>query len=160
MFSFVDPRYDLGVEYADSGFCEEYPSDWEYYFDWIPPLNRRRRPAGDGTFCSSPNSPPSKEEYKDPLSIQSEPHLPRPSTSTPSSSVPISSTSRSVFSLPPSSPGSEPLGAYLLRRFLDGENNGTSAVKQPGASQLLLQPLSTPYLTHPSLTIIKNPRVV
>ncbi|KAH9287344.1 hypothetical protein ECG_00727 [Echinococcus granulosus] len=152
MFSFVDPRYDLGVEYADSGFCEEYPSDWEYYFDWIPPLNRRRRPAGDGTFCSSPNSPPLKEEYKDPLSIQSEPHLPRPSTSTPSSSVPISSTSRSVFSLPPSTPGAEPLGAYLLRRFLDGENNGTSA--------LLLQPLSTPYLTPPSLTIIKNPRVV
>ncbi|VDK23195.1 unnamed protein product [Taenia asiatica] len=133
MFSFVGPRYDLEVEYADSGFCEEYPSDWECYFDWIPPLNRKRRPAGDGTFCSSSNSP--LREYKDPLSIQSEPQLPRPSTSAPSPLVPTPSTSRSVSSLLPSAPGTEPLGAYLLRRFLDCDDNGASAAKQPGASQ-------------------------
>ncbi|KAL5111371.1 hypothetical protein TcWFU_001402 [Taenia crassiceps] len=132
MFSLVDPRYDLEAEYADSGFCEEYPSDWECYFDWIPPLNRKRRPAGDGTFCSSSNSP-LKEGYKDPLSIQSEPQLPRPSTSTLSPLVPIPSTWS--VSLPPSAPRTEPLGAYLLRRFLDGDDNGTSAVKQPSASQ-------------------------
>ncbi|VDM17778.1 unnamed protein product [Hydatigera taeniaeformis] len=132
MFPFIDSRYDLEVEYADSGFCEEYPSDWECYFDWIPPLNRKRRPAGDGTFCSSPDSSPLRER-KDPLSTRSDLQLPRLSTSTPVHSAPVSSTSRSVSSLPPA-PGTEPLGAYLLRRFLEGQDSNAIAANRARSS--------------------------
>ncbi|VDO04004.1 unnamed protein product [Rodentolepis nana] len=43
---------------ADSGFGDVSTSDLaDGYHDWVPPVNRKRRPAGDGTFCSPPSMP-------------------------------------------------------------------------------------------------------
>lgn len=137
--TFGDPRYDFDVEYADSGFGDESISDLESYVDWIPPVNRKRHPAGDGTFCSPPSLPiPQRDPtllpslaFSIPISVQSESQLSQTPTSqfTPASRTNPTIARPYEFSLPPSIPSSKPLGAYLLRRFLEdnGDNSSSGA---------------------------------
>ncbi|VDL53101.1 unnamed protein product [Hymenolepis diminuta] len=182
VFLFSDLRNDYDT---DSGFGDVSTSDLvDGYVDWVPPVNRKRHPAGDGTFCSPPSMPiPQRDPTLLPspaFSFQSEFQLSVPSTSGfppfsvdsindwippanrkrhpagsgefccpssvlipkwdptlrptafsfqpgtqsefQSSSLPNQTTSRSHdqgFSLPQSSSDFEPVGAYILRRFLD-----------------------------------------
>lgn len=85
-------------EYADSGFYDDCFSDWEIDVDWDPPVNRKRHPAGDGTFCTSPAIFRMKVEDSQ-------------------GGSPPQSSSQPINVYPPVLED-EPRGAFLLRRFL------------------------------------------
>lgn len=76
---------DLKNDDTDSGFGDFSVSDplLDNIADWIPPLNRKRHPAGDGKFCSPPSMPIPQRDPSLPspaLSVFTESQLFTPST--------------------------------------------------------------------------------